>query len=638
MAESLARWQRIDAVAAVLACALPLALTMPGPVQGGLALLGALGAASAWRSPLHAAVRVPLVLATAGMLLVAFGFRPGRDAGSALLLSMLLLKLGELTALRDAQRVSAFALFAPFAAFLQDQGPLTLLLALPASGLALRALHRLVAPPSVPWPASGLGLLLASALPLALAGYWLFPRLATPLWGVPQNATSRPGIDDRMTPGDWADIFGDDSPAFTVRFEGASPPQSLMYWRGPVLTIFDGRTWRPSERTTRLPPPPQAANPQWRYTLTAEPSERRWLFALEAVASLPTGEAALDGDGVPRLATPLRTARQFKLAAAPTTPAPVALDPIQREAALQLPAGYNPRTLTRARAWRAEADSDAAYIRRILQWFNADLSYSLGVKELGTHTADEFLFDARIGFCEHFSSAFVILMRGGGIPARVVTGYAGGTPNPYADFWVVRQMDAHAWSEVWLEDKGWVRIDPTAAVAPENVFETLESRRALGDVLGLRPVFDAGDVVRQLWSDFVIGFNAARQAELLRPLGIERADREQIVAAFVLMSALSIAMAVWLLLRETGVRRDPLEKAWRQMQARLARHGFQKDVHESAQAFLARVAQARPWEAERLAALSRDFVSLQYAAGGDTPARRAALLADLLAYRPTPMP
>ena len=110
-----------------------------------------------------------------------------------------------------------------------------------------------------------------------------------------------------MTPGDWADIFGDDSPAFTVRFEGASPPQSLMYWRGPVLTIFDGRTWRPSERTTRLPPP-QAANPQWRYTLTAEPSERRWLFALEAVASLPTGEAALDGDGVPRLATPLRTA------------------------------------------------------------------------------------------------------------------------------------------------------------------------------------------------------------------------------------------------------------------------------------------------------------------------------------------
>ena len=219
-----------------------------------------------------------------------------------------------------------------------------------------------------------------------------------------------------------------------------------------------------------------------------------------------------------------------------------------------------------------------------------------------------------------------------------MTGYAGGTPNPYADFWVVRQMDAHAWSEVWLEDQGWVRIDPTAAVAPENVFETLESRRALGDVLGLRPVFDAGDVVRQLWSDFVIGFNAARQAELLRPLGIERADREQIVAAFVLMSALSIAMAVWLLLRETGVRRDPLEKAWRQMQARLARHGFQKDVHESAQAFLARVAQARPWEAERLAALSRDFVSLQYAAGGDTPARRAALLADLLAYRPTPMP
>ncbi|MEE7548599.1 transglutaminase domain-containing protein, partial [Xanthomonas sp. Kuri4-1] len=233
-----------------------------------------------------------------------------------------------------------------------------------------------------------------------------------------------------------------------------------------------------------------------------------------------------------------------------------------------LPAGFNPRTLALARQWRREAgNDDAAIVQRALDWVRREFAYTLDTPPLGRDGVDAFLFRQKAGFCEHFSSSFVVLMRGAGIPARVVTGYAGGTYNRFGGYWVVRRLDAHAWAEVWLAGRGWVRVDPTAAVAPERIYDTLEDRLAGGggngddDGLGWARVGEVGDWLRRSWNDLVLSFDASRQQRLLRPFGIERLDSTQLVLIFAVFAAAALGWMAWLLAR--GEReRDPLLRAW----------------------------------------------------------------------------
>ncbi|HEY1069414.1 MAG TPA: DUF3488 and transglutaminase-like domain-containing protein, partial [Thermomonas sp.] len=596
---------RAHVLVAAAACLLPLLLQLPATLGVGFGAGALVVVAVARRVPLPALLR--LLLGGCALLAVA-AVAPGigRDTACAVLAAMLALKPAETFTLRDGRSLVGLGLFAPFATFLLDQGPLSLLLALLAVLLSLLALQRLAADEGqlAPMPprtaAGGVLRLCALGLPLALAAFWLFPRLPTPLWGLPQRAIATPGLSDTMTPGQMFELLLDDSPAARVQFFGATPPQQQMYWRGPVLWDFDGRTWRQAHDLQRLPPAPvQPTGPAWDYRIDLEPTEDRQLVALDLPTQLPDGAYA-SRDYTPWAEATQYNVSRWRMRSAPPAAFEADLPAPLRARALALPRGYNPRTLALGRQWRREAGNDprgradAAIAERALAMIRREFAYTLDVPMAGRNEVDDFLFDRKQGYCEHFSSAFVVLMRAAGIPARVVTGYAGAYRNPIGDYWLVRKSDAHAWAEVWLPARGWVRVDPTAAVAPERVFDTIADRRP-GRIAGLDalvPMFNAGDWLRRGWNDFVLGFNAQRQQSLLKPLGLEKLGAGGLAALFAALAGLALAWMAWRISR--GEReRDPLLRAWHRLEGRYRRLGRGRAPHEPPRQWAARVAADR---------------------------------------------
>lgn len=617
----------------------PLLLQLPGTLALGIAAIAALTTGLSWRRPLPSLLRLMLALLALAGVFSQMGMHLGRDTGCALLAAMIAIKPAETSTLRDARSLIGFALFAPFAAFLLDQGPVSVSLGLAAVLCALVTLQRLadvegqaLVEKASPWARlPTVGRLVLIGLPLALAAFWLFPRLGSPLWGVPERAVARPGLSDSMSPGEWIDLMVDDSPALRAQFNGAVPARQELYWRGPVLWDFDGRTWTQPDWLRGLPAQPVQRLPtEWDYQIEFEPTERHQLVALDLPLAAPDG-ARLSFDYGLFSDKALTSLTRWRLRSAPPRSFEPELRQTLRARALALPPGYNPRTLALAAQWRREAgDDDAAIVQRAMQMIGDEFAYTLDTPLPGRHGVDEFLFDQKKGFCEHFSSAFVVLMRGAGIPARVVTGYAGGYRNRFGGYWVIRNMDAHAWAEVWLPQRGWVRMDPTAAVAPERVFDTIEDRISGGGAIGgLVGIGDFGDWMRRGWNDFVLGFDAARQQRMLRPLGIEHLEGGRLGLLFGLFALLTLGWMGWLLAR--GEReRDPLLRAWRRLGARYARLGLERHAHEPASAWAERVAAARPQAATCLLSLSQRFAEARYAGRTDD----ASLLKDLRRHRP----
>lgn len=629
------RWTLASAALALL----PLLLQLPPLLAGVFALVGVVTALLSGQRVLPAPVRLLLVLGMLAAIYWQMGARPGRDTGCALLAAMLALKSSELRSLRDARSLLGFALFAPFAAFLLDQGPSSMALAVLAALAILLTLQRLArfegeAPnATVGGQLGGVGKLLGLALPLALAAFWLFPRLSEPLWGLPDRAVGKPGLSDRMDPSEWLDLMADDTPALRVTFFGGVPRPEQRYWRGPVMNLFDGRRWeRDRQGDQRAPVPVTRGATQWDYQIDYEPTDRRQLVALDLPLQAPPG-STLDGNYTLRSQRALSSLTRWRIQSAPAATYTVPLDDVQRRAALQLPVGFNPRTAALGRQWRQEAgNNDAAIVARALDWIRSRFAYSLSTEEAGRDSVDEFLFDRQVGYCQHFSSAFVVLMRNAGIPARVVTGFAGGQRNAYGDYFVVRRMDAHAWAEVWLPQRGWVRVDPTAAVAPERIYDTLEDR--LGDGAGntlqgrWAQLGQVGDFLRRGWNDLVLSFDANRQQQLLRPLGIDRLRPAQLAGIFIAFAAAALGWMAWLLAR--GEReRDPLLRAWHRLGRRYARHGLARDAAEPAMEWAQRVHRQRPDPA--LISLSQRFVQARYA--GAEP--DLSLVRDLHRHRPS---
>ena len=623
---------------AAAACLLPLLLQLPGASAIAIAVIGAAVSWLAARGAVAGWLRGLLAVALLGLVLVQSGFSIGRDTGCALLAAMLAIKPSELRTLRDARSLLGFALFAPFATFLLDQGPLSLLLGLVATVLVLMALLRLSEQESGLASASGgdgqrlriVVRLVAIGLPLALAAFWLFPRLATPLWGVPELSVARPGLSDEMSPGQWLDLIVDDSPALRATFRGAEPETRDMYWRGPTLTDYDGRTWTASPWLRHLPPAEvEHGAPVWDYEITLEPTERNLLVALEMPLALPDG---MDASHTWTLTSPRRLDRvsRWQLRSSPQVRFEADLPETLRAQALRLPDGFNPRTRELARQWRSETADDGALVDRGLAWIRSEFAYTLDTPLPGRNAVDEFLFEQKAGFCEHFSSAFAVLMREAGIPARVVTGYVGGYRNAYGDYWIVRRMDAHAWVEVWLGDRGWVRVDPTAAVAPERIYDTIEDRLGAGGAAGgaLAPLLDIGDWARRGWNDLVLGFDAGSQQLMLQRIGFEHVDTATLALLFALVAAVALGWMLWLVARRER-ERDPLLRAWHALGRRYARLGLAREPHEAPLAWAARVAAARNGASE-LVALTRRFVAARYARSVSDP----VLPRDLRAHRP----
>jgi protein-glutamine gamma-glutamyltransferase len=473
------------------------------------------------------------------------------------------------------------------------------------------------------------GLLLAHAAPAALALFVLFPRVQGPLWGLPQDAyTGLTGLSETMAPGNLSRLALSDAIAFRAAFDGEPPPERERYWRGPVLWDFDGRTWSSGVAYSVHFQPPRSAGTTFRYSVVLEPHNRHWLFALEKAASLPSA-ARMNYDGQVLSVAPVRARLRYDM----TSVTRAVSEPDESRAllarALRLPPGYNPRAIALAREWRAAGGSDADVLARAVGFLrNGRFGYTLEPPALERDTVDEFLFDTKAGFCEHFASAFAVLMRAAGIPARVVTGYQGGELNPVDRILTVRQSDAHAWTEVFLAGRGWTRVDPTAAAFPRRVdFGLASALPQMGGLpLMLRPGMEwlrgmryQWEALAHKWNVWVLGYGTERQRDLLLSLGMRDADWQNLTALlFTFLGAMTIVLLAWSLRRLA--RPDPVQKAWQAFCAKLAARGVARAPHEGPRDYSARAARALPASRRAILRIGALYIALRYGNRSSAPA------------------
>lgn len=566
-----------------------------------------------------------MLITFAGTGGIVFNFHTlfGREAGVTLLMLLATLKLMELRNARDAMVLVYLACFIIITNFFYSQSiPTALYLLatmmvivttwvhLQAQSIALRPRLRIAA------------VLLLQALPLTLILFILFPRVPGPLWGLPQDAYASTGLDDRMSPGSLSRLSLSEAVAFRVSYNDKAPRRDQMYWRGPVLWNFDGRTWMPGNTALTVAPKFTELDQQIDYSVTLEPHNKPWLFALDVPDKLSV-TATLTYDFQLLNKEPVHARLRYAARSNLVYHANLQESERQLKRALQLPKGFNPRAQQLAAEWRAGNKDDGGIVNTALSYFNKQgFAYTLEPPTLGANSVDEFLFTTKQGFCEHYASSFVFLMRAANIPARVVTGYLGGEFNEVGNYYIVRQSDAHAWAEVWLAEKGWVRIDPTGAIAPERVQRGLSA--ALSDNAAL-PFMERNppqwmrdlrfnlDSLANQWNQWVLGYDTERQFAFLTRLGMESITWQKM--ALNMASGLGIVIAIFALfmLRHLFARQpDKVQAAWLKLCRRLAKAGLPRAAHEGAQHYAARVAAVRPELAGAIRDLAARYTELRY--------------------------
>lgn len=515
-----------------------------------------------------------LLALAVGATLLTYRSLLGRDAGVTMIVILLALKTLELRARRDAFVVFFLGFFTMLTNFFYSQSLLTafsMLLGLLGLLTALVNAHMPVGKPPLLQAAKTAGWMALLGAPVMVVLFMLFPRLA-PLWGVPSDAmTGRSGLSATMQVGTIASLALDSSIAMRIAFEGRPPPQRDLYFRGPVLSSFDGREWRPSFQSNFPPRYKLADNlrvqgPPLSYEVTLEPTGRPWLFVMEAAEQapvLPNLRTRMTADLQWMTDRPVTDLLRYKV----QSHTDFSHGPVRQEIGLQefveLPPGFNPRTLALAAEIRrdpryAQAGTPALVQATMERLRTGGYTYTLEPGVYGANTADEFWFDRKQGFCEHIASSFVVLMRALDIPARIVTGYQGGEINPVDGFWVLRQSDAHAWAEVWQADQGWVRVDPTSAVSPgrTGAFQRLAAPQGIvGQALGtLSPNLSAQfratwEAVNNRWNQWVLNYTQGKQLNLLRSMGFDSPSWEDLayvlIGVIVLVSAAGAAWGLW---------------------------------------------------------------------------------------------
>jgi transglutaminase-like putative cysteine protease len=578
--------------------------------------------------PPPALLLLALAAAAAAGVRLEFGHFFGKDPGVALLALLLGLKLLEARASRDIRAGVLLCLFLQLALFLEDQSMAVAALALLGTLAALGALVALADPAGrAREHLRSAALLLVHGLPFLLVSFVLFPRIQGPLWGLPADAFSaRTGLSDTMSPGSISDLGSSAAIAFRAAFDGPPPPPSQRYWRGPVLSTFDGRTWSAAPFVEADAPFYAPTGRRLDYVLTLEPHNRRWLLALDF-----PGEAAplvrFASDHHALSVRPVQARARFALSAFPDARIGETESAAVLAAATQLPAGSNPRSRELAARLAAGAASHAEILERVIAHMRgARLKYTLRPPLLGTHAADAFLFDSQRGFCEHFASAFAVVMRAAGVPTRVVTGYQGGEINPVDGYLVVRQSDAHAWAEVWLAGRGWLRADPTALAAPERIEDGLAAALSAdgelpfmlqADMAWLRDVRHRWEAMSNTWNQYVLGYNPERQRELLGRLGFSHTSALKLAG---MLAAVSVVLILGLYAWASWQRRsaDPVQRAWDRFCTRMERAGVGRAPWEGPLAYAERLAAALPEQAGSLRAICSAYARLRYAAPGSS--------------------
>ncbi len=597
-----------------------------------------------WTLPLLALVAALGIRAHLGYLLA-------RDPCVQFLYILVGIKFVESRNTRDGSLLVCLALFLAVTQFFYTQSILSAVLALPALftlGAALAALRAQSGPRGAWWrQLAPPGRLMLQGIPLALFLFVLFPRLAGPLWGSPADAGGRTGLSDRMRPGAISELSQSDAVAFRVVFHGQPPAARDRYWRGPVFARFDGREWTASFRL-QAGKFAKREGPPIDYTVTLEPHGKLWLFALEHPIGLPRAAPDANLSLAPANDIAFLTHDQQLLARVTVTQTVRytqrsallgSVLPLTGDATgnLQLPPN-NQRTASLARELRATVDSDQAFIAAVLKRFRDEpYVYTLSppLLEDDPDPVDAFLFDTRRGFCEHYAGAFAVLLRAAGIPARVVTGYQGGEMAPDGEYMIVRQSDAHAWTEA-IVDGHWQRFDPTAAVAPSRIEQGLGAALPTDDAVpylarlqmtwlkGLRLQWD---VINYQWQRGIVGFNIERQRDFLSGFGLDDPRPAQLVMI------ISFVAFAWVLVvlgfsRIRRIQSAPEVALWGRACRRLARAGLARRPDEGPLDYAERAAARWPRWNVLLRDIGASYAQLRY---GPRSEHRAALLAQLRA-------
>ncbi|MDF2445631.1 MAG: hypothetical protein K0S46_867 [Moraxellaceae bacterium] len=636
-------WQALALLASVL------------PQYGRLPawLLAAVAVACLWclapvarRVPLPGTfIRVALLAAGLAGVYVSHRTLLGPEGGVSFLMVSAVLKLLESRNQRDAFISAVLDFFLLATAFLFSQSlALTLYvgvasIAIVAAMLALQqregvGVRRTLRRASV---------LVGQAVPLMLILFLFFPRLP-PLWTLNlTQGSARTGFSDSMSPGDISSLSESTATAFRVEFQGPAPRASELYWRGLVFGFFDGTRWSQGyPMTEQVPLPPGRALPDWvagveegaaplRYRVILEPTDQPWLFGLSASRS-DTAKVGLTRDNRLVHREPVFKRLSYDVASWPEAHVdPEELPGWMQRQYLQLPAGGNPEARRMAVRWRNGAASTERFVQQVLDWYRDErFFYTLEPPPLSEDRIDDFLFRTRRGFCEHYSSSFVFLMRAAGVPARVVAGYQGGEASPMGDYWLVRQLDAHAWAEVWIAGKGWIHVDPTAAVAPQRIeqgaAQAAEQRDYWGESAGgalrhnnyrlLKGLRNLADYVNYRWYRDVLGYDSERQEGFMeRLLG----DSGMLRRLLVMGGALGLVAGLLMLWALRGERRElhPLDREYRRYCQRLAKRGMVREAGEGPQAFARRVARAQPARAAEAREFATLYLALRYRPAGD---------------------
>jgi len=586
---------------------------------------------------------IKLILTLGGFIgvYVSYSTLLGLEPMVALLLTAFALKLIELSRRKDAYVLLFLGYFVCITEFLFSQDLLITLYSLLNVVLVTTALVALHRPGEHQFNRGSIRLasvMLAQALPLMVVVFFLFPRI-DPLWTVPvNNHMAKTGMSDFMKPGDVAKLSQSADVAFRVKFDGDIPPTPELYWRGLVFSRLQQGAWsalgyydvpikqqRPREVRTLGAP--------LEYTVIMEPTWQNWLYGLHhARASTPGVRHTADY----RLSTlsPLETEYMYRVRSWTQAQAEPGLSQWRREIETRLPPGSNPRTRQLAQEMKALTENDQEFIDAVLNKFSTqNYVYTLEPGTLSELDAmDEFLFESRRGFCEHYASAFTVMMRAAGVPARVVAGYLGGEINPVNKTVIVHQFDAHAWAEVWLQGQGWVRVDPTAAVSPDRIEWGLEAAmQAEGSFLSEAPLSALRyrnipffnllrlryDALTYRWQSWVVGFNSERQFNLLRDIFGEINTR---VMATVLLGSwvlVLVPVSVSLFRRRATRQLSPLDKYYLQFCERLARLDLVRSAGETPGQFFLRTEAALPAYAGQMRNITRLYNELAYAGSAD---------------------
>ena len=549
----------------------------------------------------HKYILLPLSIGLAFLVLKTFGMSLGRDASSSLLIILMGLKLLESRTARDIQAVIYMYFFILITPFLFDQRIELAAYALVVFFLLLFSLvinnTRSVSLKNIPLLRLS-GLVLLQAIPVMLVFFLLFPRMIGPLWALPDDNTAVSGLTDTINPGQVSNLALSDKTAFRVRFDGEAPAQKDLYWRGPVFWETDGQAWK-------LTPPRKEAFEQakitpsnsadYQYTLMMEPHQQFWLYALDTPNQAPKN-TRLTHDYQLILYTKLSRNLSFSMRSSIQTEMHE-LSNNDRARALKLPLSTDSRVLSLAKQWSESSNNPSQIIKKALQFYNAEFYYTLKPPSLGKDPIAEFLFDTKRGFCGHFSTSFATLMRAANIPARLVGGYQGGLYNKVGDFYNIRQADAHVWVEVWLENSGWTRIDPTAAIAPnriENSIDVSQNNRNGEINFLLTPSEGLGKWIQQLnlvmhsvdyyWQNAVLAYGPEKQLDFLSSFGI--IDWGDMVIWLTILSGLLLFITMGALFYLHANKVDPVQQAYLKLCKKLAKRAGERAPHQSASSYI----------------------------------------------------